>query len=247
MDLTIGDHLEHLAADPEIRVFGVYVEGFAPLDGRRFVAAARAIADRGGVVVLYRAGRTTAGASASASHTAAIAGDALGHGAARAAGRRHRRRIGLEAFDDLVRTLRPPRSAGRSPGGASARSRTRASSASRSPTTWRAGPRSRPGSAHATERRLAAILGEAGLGRGHRRPQPVRPHARWATTRRSQPSPRRSSTTTGVDVGRRGRRAVHGGPPTLPAGAAGGEDLAAPGRDRDAPRRPLAADRRRRG
>ncbi len=104
MDLTIGDHLEHLAGDAEIRVFGVYVEGFAPLDGRRFVAAARAIAERGGVVVLYRAGRTAAGASASASHTASIAGDAVisGHLA---------RQAGvvvvdtLEEFDDLLRTF----------------------------------------------------------------------------------------------------------------------------------------------
>jgi acyl-CoA synthetase (NDP forming) len=76
-DLTIGDHLEHLSTDESIRVFGVYVEGFAPLDGSRFLRAARTIRDRGGVVVLYRAGRTQAGARASASHTAAIAGDAL--------------------------------------------------------------------------------------------------------------------------------------------------------------------------
>src|SRR6185369_14118933 len=61
LDLTVGDHLEHLATDPEIRVFGVYVEGFAPDDGLRFLRAARVIRDRGGVVVLYRAGRTAAG------------------------------------------------------------------------------------------------------------------------------------------------------------------------------------------
>ncbi|HEX5590116.1 MAG TPA: acetate--CoA ligase family protein [Candidatus Limnocylindrales bacterium] len=104
MDLTIGDHLRHLANDPEIRVVGVYVEGFAPLDGRAFLEAARAIRARGGTVVLYRAGRTAAGASASASHTAAIAGDALltealarGAGVV-AAGT-------LEAFDDLLRTF----------------------------------------------------------------------------------------------------------------------------------------------
>ncbi|HJW23054.1 MAG TPA: acetate--CoA ligase family protein [Candidatus Limnocylindrales bacterium] len=76
-DLTVGDHLEHLATDEAIRVFGVYVEGFAALDGLRFLSAARAIRARGGTVVLYRAGRTAAGARASASHTAAIAGDAL--------------------------------------------------------------------------------------------------------------------------------------------------------------------------
>jgi acyl-CoA synthetase (NDP forming) len=77
MDLTVGDHLEHLATDESIRVFGVYVEGFARLDGLALLRAARTIRARGGVVVLYRAGRTRAGAQASASHTAAIAGDAI--------------------------------------------------------------------------------------------------------------------------------------------------------------------------
>jgi len=76
MDLTIGDHLEHLAGDPAVDVVAVYVEGFVRLDGLRFLRAARAMADAGRSVLLYRAGRTSAGAAASASHTASIAGDA---------------------------------------------------------------------------------------------------------------------------------------------------------------------------
>lgn len=76
MDLTIGDHLAYLAGDPEVEIVAVYVEGFAPLDGLRFVRAAREITDAGRSVILYRAGRTAAGALASASHTASIAGDA---------------------------------------------------------------------------------------------------------------------------------------------------------------------------
>jgi len=75
MDLTLGDYLEYLQDDDEIAVYAVYAEGFKPLDGAKFLAAARRIAARGGVVVLYRAGRTRAGAGASASHTASIAGD----------------------------------------------------------------------------------------------------------------------------------------------------------------------------
>jgi acyl-CoA synthetase (NDP forming) len=75
MDLTIGDYLTFLKDDPEIDVFAVYVEGFRPLDGLRFLEAARAITRSGRTVVLYRAGRTAAGAKASASHTASIAGD----------------------------------------------------------------------------------------------------------------------------------------------------------------------------
>ena len=104
MDLTVGDFLAHLADDPEIRVFGVYLEGFTRLDGLRFVQAAARITATGRQVILYRAGRTAAGASASASHTAAIAGDVtVGRELARAAG------VTIAdtpaAFDDLVRAF----------------------------------------------------------------------------------------------------------------------------------------------
>jgi acyl-CoA synthetase (NDP forming) len=75
MDLTVGDCLAGLAEDPEVDLFAVYVEGFRPLDGLRFLEAARGIAASGRTVVLYRAGRTEAGARASASHTASLAGD----------------------------------------------------------------------------------------------------------------------------------------------------------------------------
>jgi len=103
MDVTAGDLLAYLGeADKKVRVFGVYVEGFARLDGLRFLEAAAKITSTGRRVVLYRAGRTAAGASASAGHTAAIAGDAVvGRELARAAG------VTLADtpadFDDLVR------------------------------------------------------------------------------------------------------------------------------------------------
>ena len=103
MDLTIGDYLEHLADDPSILVFGVYVEGFRPRDGGRFVAATRRIGERGGTVVLLMAGRTEAGNRATASHTASIAGD-------RAVVRALARQAGAivvdstDAFDDVLRT-----------------------------------------------------------------------------------------------------------------------------------------------
>ena len=104
MDLTAGDFLAHVADDLEVRVFGVYVEGFARLDGLRFLEAATRITASGRQVILYRAGRTAAGASASASHTAAIAGDAVvTRELARAAG------VTIAdtpaAFDDLVRVF----------------------------------------------------------------------------------------------------------------------------------------------
>jgi acyl-CoA synthetase (NDP forming) len=75
MDVTIGDYLDHLRDDSDIHTFAVYVEGFRTLDGLRFVRAAREITEAGKAVILYRAGRTRAGALASASHTASVAGD----------------------------------------------------------------------------------------------------------------------------------------------------------------------------
>jgi acyl-CoA synthetase (NDP forming) len=75
MDLTIGDYLERLADDPDLRLFAVYVEGFKPLDGKKLLVSARRIVESGRTVIFYRAGRTAAGAAASASHTASIAGD----------------------------------------------------------------------------------------------------------------------------------------------------------------------------
>lgn len=75
MDLTIGDYLEYMRDDPDIRVFAVYVEGFKALDGLKTLNAAKAIVESGRTVIFYRAGRTSAGAGAAASHTASIAGD----------------------------------------------------------------------------------------------------------------------------------------------------------------------------
>ncbi|OHD59780.1 MAG: hypothetical protein A2Y32_02340 [Spirochaetes bacterium GWF1_60_12] len=75
MDVTIGDYLEYLAQDKELQVYAVYVEGFKPLDGEKVLRACRFIIASGRTVIFYRAGRTAAGAAASASHTASIAGD----------------------------------------------------------------------------------------------------------------------------------------------------------------------------
>ncbi len=74
-DLTLGDYLSFFADDDEIDLHACYIEGFKELDGLRFLGAAKRIRDKGSNVLLYRAGRSPAGASASASHTASIAGD----------------------------------------------------------------------------------------------------------------------------------------------------------------------------
>jgi len=74
-DLTAADYLTYLKDDSEIQLFACYVEGFKPGDGLRWLEATREITRSGRTVLLYRAGRTAAGAQASASHTASIAGD----------------------------------------------------------------------------------------------------------------------------------------------------------------------------
>jgi acyl-CoA synthetase (NDP forming) len=75
IDLTAGDLLAHINDDPEIDVIAVYMEGFRPLDGCAFAEAARAAISQGKDVVFYKAGRTTEGRSATAGHTASVAGD----------------------------------------------------------------------------------------------------------------------------------------------------------------------------
>jgi acyl-CoA synthetase (NDP forming) len=101
MDLTIGDYLTHLESDPELRVFGVYVEGFKALDGAETLDAIRRITAAGSTVVLYRAGRTAAGAQATASHTASVAGDyAVTRELAKSAGA-----IVAETLDDFTELL----------------------------------------------------------------------------------------------------------------------------------------------
>jgi acyl-CoA synthetase (NDP forming) len=74
LDLTVGDYLDHLADRPEVEVYACYVEGFRPLDGRKWLEATSRITAHGGTVILYQAGRTRAGADAAASHTASMAG-----------------------------------------------------------------------------------------------------------------------------------------------------------------------------
>lgn len=75
IDLTVGDYMQYFATDPDVDVLAFYVEGFAELDGRRWLEAASRVAESGKTVILYRAGRTAAGRKATSSHTASIAGD----------------------------------------------------------------------------------------------------------------------------------------------------------------------------
>lgn len=73
MDLTLVDFVETIVKDEAVEVIGVYVEGFKPLDGLRLGRIIRDNRDKDFIV--YKAGRTTEGLSATASHTASISGD----------------------------------------------------------------------------------------------------------------------------------------------------------------------------
>ena len=75
IDLTAGDLLSYIKDDPEIEVFAVYMEGFQHLDGLAFARAVQETVALGKDVVFYKAGRTSEGRSATAGHTASVAGD----------------------------------------------------------------------------------------------------------------------------------------------------------------------------
>ena len=75
MDLTIGDFVNRLAEDERVEVFGIYAEGFQPLDGLHLAKGVRAAVKAGKQVVIYKAGRTPEGKLATSGHTASVAGD----------------------------------------------------------------------------------------------------------------------------------------------------------------------------
>jgi acyl-CoA synthetase (NDP forming) len=84
LDVDESDLIAYLGEEPEVGVIGAYIEGAR--NGRRFLAALRAAAERKPVVI-FKGGRTNAGARSAVSHTAALAGSArVWRGALRQAG-----------------------------------------------------------------------------------------------------------------------------------------------------------------
>jgi acyl-CoA synthetase (NDP forming) len=75
MDLTATDYLIYMKDDPEIDLFVIYLEGFKPYDGERFLRVVKQITASGKKIVMYKTGRTPEGAAAVASHTASMAGN----------------------------------------------------------------------------------------------------------------------------------------------------------------------------
>lgn len=70
--LDVCDYLEYLADDDDTKVITLYLEGLR--DGQRFFDAARKATAKKPVLV-YKVGRTEAGARAALSHTASLTGD----------------------------------------------------------------------------------------------------------------------------------------------------------------------------
>jgi acyl-CoA synthetase (NDP forming) len=71
VDLAAADYLDYLGADPQTRVIGAYLEGIP--NGRDFLRRVGETSARKPVII-WKAGKTGAGARAVASHTASLAG-----------------------------------------------------------------------------------------------------------------------------------------------------------------------------
>lgn len=96
VDLDVADFVDYLADDPATSVIALYLEGLR--DSEKFSRAVRKARGAGKPVVVYKVGRSQAGAHAAASHTGAMAGSDALYGA-------YFRQLGViraETFADLL-------------------------------------------------------------------------------------------------------------------------------------------------
>ncbi len=75
VDVSVSDYVQYFASEDDVQVISIYIEGFQPYDGLALLRAAQKARSAGKSVIVYKTGRTLAGAEAASSHTAAIAGD----------------------------------------------------------------------------------------------------------------------------------------------------------------------------
>jgi acyl-CoA synthetase (NDP forming) len=109
-DLHLEDYLEYLAQDDHTRVITAYIEGLR--EPRRFFLLAREVTRRKPIVVM-KVGRTSEGARAALSHTAALAGeDAIYDAAFRQCGVIRVEEV-EEMFDVAAALIHQPRPRGR--------------------------------------------------------------------------------------------------------------------------------------
>jgi 3-hydroxypropionyl-CoA synthetase (ADP-forming) len=96
-DVDEADMIWYLASDPQTKVIALYVEGFG--DGRKFVETAkRVMKEKKKPVVIWKSGRTEAGAKQAASHTGSLGGsNAIIMGAFKQAGI-----ISVDSYQELA-------------------------------------------------------------------------------------------------------------------------------------------------
>lgn len=71
-DVKITDLMAYFENKEEIEIIALYVEGFDPGEGRQFYELAKTMSKP---IIIYKSGRTEAGARAAATHTASMSGD----------------------------------------------------------------------------------------------------------------------------------------------------------------------------
>ncbi|MBM2851578.1 MAG: acyl-CoA synthetase [Candidatus Nitrosotenuis sp.] len=96
-DVDEADMIWYLASDPQTKVIALYVEGFG--DGRKFIETAkRVMKEKKKPVLIWKSGRTEAGAKQAASHTGSLGGsNAIIMGAFKQAGI-----ISVDSYQELA-------------------------------------------------------------------------------------------------------------------------------------------------
>ena len=100
-DVDEADMIWYAANDPQTKVVGLYVEGFG--DGRKFInTAKRVMKEQKKPIVIWKSGRSEAGAKQAASHTGSLGGsNAIIMGAFKQAGI-----ISVDSYQELVGVLK---------------------------------------------------------------------------------------------------------------------------------------------
>lgn len=97
-DLDSVDYLEYLTVDPDTRIIGAYLEGMR--QGQRFLQLAKGIS-KTKPMIIWKGGKTEAGAEAAASHTASLAiSDSIWTAVLNQAGV-----VGVDSLEELADTL----------------------------------------------------------------------------------------------------------------------------------------------
>jgi 3-hydroxypropionyl-CoA synthetase (ADP-forming) len=100
-DVDEADMIWYAANDPQTKVIGLYVEGFG--DGRKFInTAKRVMKEKNKPIIIWKSGRSEAGAKQAASHTGSLGGsNAIIMGAFKQAGI-----ISVDSYQELVGVLK---------------------------------------------------------------------------------------------------------------------------------------------